>query len=100
MRDAAVEADAARLLTVMEAAPGAGVSRDIIISEITRGLLPTVRIAGHRRIWPADPGKTQARAHSGAVVPAGRKDSRHAGKRLRAAGPDAVGQGRPAAADR
>ena len=100
MRDAAVEADAARLLTVMEAAPGAGVSRDIISSEITRGLLSAVRIAGHRRIWPADPGETQARTHSGAVVPAGRQDLQHGGKRMPAAGPHTLGQGRPAAVDR
>jgi excisionase family DNA binding protein len=84
MDDAALNTDAARLLTVTQAAQRAGVSRDTISSWITRGLLPAVRIAGRRYIRPADLVATQAAAHLGDVLPAWRQDRRLAGKRLRA----------------
>jgi excisionase family DNA binding protein len=84
MRDDALAADVARLLTVTEAAQRSGVSRSTISRWVTRGLLPAVRIAGRRRIQPADLVAAQALVHAGTVVPAWRADPRHAGRRLRA----------------
>jgi excisionase family DNA binding protein len=59
MRDDALTADTADLLTVTEAAEQVGVSRSTIGSWVTRGLLPAVRIAGRRFIQPADLTVTQ-----------------------------------------
>jgi hypothetical protein len=87
------------LLTVIQAAQRAGVSRHTIASCMTQGRLPVVLLE-RPHIRPADLAAVQARAHAGAVVPACRQDLLHAGMRPRAAGPNAVGQGRPAAADR
>jgi excisionase family DNA binding protein len=72
------------LVTVIQAAQQAGVSRHIISSWITQGRLPAVRIAGRRYVRPADLAATQAVAHVGDVVPAWRQDPQRAGKRLRA----------------
>jgi transcriptional regulator with XRE-family HTH domain len=69
---------------VMEAAQRSGVSRHIISSWITRGLLPAVRVNGRRLIHPDDLAATQALVHAGEVVPAWRQHRRRAGKRLRA----------------
>ena len=74
------------LLTVIQAAQQAGVSRHTISGWITHGRLPAVRIAGRRYVRPADLAATQAMAHVGDVVPAWRQDRRHAGWRLRHCG--------------
>jgi excisionase family DNA binding protein len=94
------ESLAVDLLTVADAAQHAGVSRHTVSSWITGGKLPAVRIAGRRYVRPADLAATQARAHARALVPVWRQDPLRAGKHQRAAGPDAGGQGRPAAAER
>jgi excisionase family DNA binding protein len=83
MRDDALDADAAGLLTVTEAAQRSGVSRHTISSWITGGLLPAVRIAGRRHIRSADLAATQALIHAGTVVPIWRQDRQRAGQRLR-----------------
>ena len=72
------------LLTVIQAAQRAGVSRHTISSWITTGQLPAVRIAGRRLIHPADLAATQAVAHVGSVLPSWRRNPQRAGKRLRA----------------
>jgi excisionase family DNA binding protein len=84
MRDDDRGGDAVRLLTVMEAAHLAGVSRHTVGGWITSGQLPAVRVEGRCLIHPADLTATQARAHVGSVVPAWRQNRRRAGKRLRA----------------
>lgn len=84
MRDDALVADAADLLTVTQAARRSRVSRSTISRWIARGLLPAVRVAGRRLIQPADLVSALALLHAGTVVPAWRDDPRHAGKRLRA----------------
>ena len=71
------------LLTVVQAAHLAGVSRSTVSGWITNGQLPALRVAGRRLIRPADLEATQARAHVGSVVPAWRQHRRRAGKRLR-----------------
>jgi excisionase family DNA binding protein len=71
------------LVTVIQAAQQAGGSRHTISSWITLGRLPAVRIAGRRYVRPADLAATQAMAHVGDVVPAWRRDRRHAGWCLR-----------------
>ena len=72
------------LLTVPEAAHQAGVSHPTIVGWMTSGRLPSVLVDRRRRIRPGDLAAAQANAHVGAVVPAWRRDPRHAGMRLRA----------------
>jgi excisionase family DNA binding protein len=72
------------LVTVIQAARQAGVSRHTVSSWITGGKLPAVRIAGRRYVRPADLATTQVLAHVGDVVPAWRQDRQRAGTRLRA----------------
>jgi excisionase family DNA binding protein len=84
MGDDARDPEAARLLTVAEAAQRSGVSRHTISSWVTRGQLPALRIAGRRYIRLPDLAAAQALVHAGKVVPAWRQDRRRAGKRLRA----------------
>jgi excisionase family DNA binding protein len=83
MGDDALQADAVTLLTVTQAAQQTGISRHIISSWITRGLLPAVRIDSRRYIRPVDLAATQATAHLGEVRPAWRQTRRHAATRLR-----------------
>src|SRR5215207_5226578 len=71
------------LLTVTEAAQRARVSYATVRGWIVSGALPMVRMDGRRRIRPADLTIAQATAHVGGVVPAWRRDRRHAGWRLR-----------------
>jgi excisionase family DNA binding protein len=71
------------LLTVIEAAQRAGVSYATVRGWIVSGTLPMVRIDGRRRIRPADLTTAQDTAHIGGVVPAWRRDRRHAGWCLR-----------------
>src|SRR5918997_533921 len=82
MHDDDRSGDAARLLTVTQAAPHAGVSRYTVSGWITHGQFPAVWVAGRRLIRPADLTATQTRAHVGGVVPAWRQHRRRAGKRL------------------
>jgi excisionase family DNA binding protein len=84
MRDDALAANTADLLTVTEAAQRRGVSRHIIRNWVTRGLLPATRTTGRHFIHPADLVAAQALLHAGEVVPAWRDDPRRAGTRLRA----------------
>jgi excisionase family DNA binding protein len=72
------------LLSVVQAAHLAGVSRHTISGWITQGRLPAVRVMGRRHIRPTDLAATQALVHAGTVVPAWRDDPRRAAKRLRA----------------
>jgi excisionase family DNA binding protein len=76
--------DAGKLLTVMEAAQRAEVSRSTIGGWITNGQLPAVRFNGRRYVRAEDLAATRAQAHVGQVVPAWRQNRTHAGKRLRA----------------
>jgi excisionase family DNA binding protein len=71
------------LVTVIQAAQQAGVSRHTISSWITQGRLPAVRIAGRRYVRPADLAAARDLAHLGDVVPAWRRDRQRVGKRLR-----------------
>jgi excisionase family DNA binding protein len=71
------------LLTVTEAAQRARVSYATVRGWIVSGTLPMVRIDGRRRIRPADLTTAQDTAHIGGVVPAWRRDRRHAGWCLR-----------------
>ena len=71
------------LLTVTQAARQVDVSPWTIAGWITSGKLPVVRINGRRRIRPADLATAHALAHLEGVLPAWRKDRRHAGWRLR-----------------
>jgi excisionase family DNA binding protein len=71
------------LLTVTEAAQRAGVSYATVRGWIVSGTLPMVRMDGRRRIRSADLTTAQATAHIGGVVPAWRRDRRHAGWCLR-----------------
>jgi excisionase family DNA binding protein len=71
------------LVTVIQAAQQAGVSRHTISGWITQGRLPAVRIAGRRYVRPADLAATQAVAHVGDVVPAWRQERQRVGQRLR-----------------
>src|SRR3954451_7883926 len=72
------------LLSVTAAAQLTGLSRAIISSWITRGLLPAVRIAGRRYVQADDLLATQTAVHAGSVVLAWRADPVSAGLRLRA----------------
>jgi excisionase family DNA binding protein len=72
------------LLSVVQAAHRAGVSRYTVSGWITQGQLPALRVDGRRLIRPADLEATQARAHAGSVVPAWRQHRRRVGKQLRA----------------
>jgi excisionase family DNA binding protein len=84
MRTEALDAAAADLLSVTEAAQRSGVSRGTVSSWITGGHLPAIRIAGRRYVRPADLAATQARAHVGTVLPIWRADRQGIGNRLRA----------------
>ena len=72
------------LLSVTAAVQLTGLSRSVISSWITKGLLPAVRLAGRRYVTREDLLATQASIHLGSVVPAWRQDPVHAGRRLRA----------------
>jgi excisionase family DNA binding protein len=72
------------LLSVVQAAHLARVSRHTVSGWITQGRLPAVRVMGRRHIRPTDLAATQALVHAGTVVPAWRDDPRRAAKRLRA----------------
>ena len=72
------------LLSVMQAAQLAEVSRWIISSWITTGQLPAVRINGRRYLRAEDLAATKARVHAGEVVPVWRQNRTRVGKRLRA----------------
>jgi excisionase family DNA binding protein len=71
------------LLTVTEAAQRVGVSYATVRGWIVSGTLPMVRIDGRRRVRADDLTTAQATAHVGGVVPAWRRDRRHAGWCLR-----------------
>jgi excisionase family DNA binding protein len=71
------------LLTVTEAAQRAGVSYATVRGWIVSGTLPMVRFDGRRRIRADDLTTAEATAHVGGVVPAWRRDRRHAGWCLR-----------------
>jgi excisionase family DNA binding protein len=71
------------LLSVVQAAQLAGVSRHTISGWITQGQLPALRVDGRRLIRPVDLEATRARAHVGSVVPTWRQHRRRAGKQLR-----------------
>src|SRR4051812_10017177 len=72
------------LLSVTAAAQVTGLSRAIISSWITRGMLPAERIAGRRYVQADDLLATQTAVHAGSVVLAWRQDPASTGRRLRA----------------
>ena len=72
------------LLTSIEAAQYAGVSRPTVTGWMTRNQHPTVPGNGRRYVQSADLAAIPTVTYVSAVVPAGRQDRQHAGKRLRA----------------
>ena len=73
----------AELLTITEAAREAGVSYATVHNWVNNGHLPTVLVAGRRRIRPADLATTRADIHAGRVVLVWRQQPQEVGARLR-----------------